>query len=46
MRKVPWARHDFLLLPGVTAVIRDGEQLLLARHAHSGAWSLLGAGAR
>jgi 8-oxo-dGTP pyrophosphatase MutT (NUDIX family) len=33
---------DLLLLPGVTAVIRDGEQFLLARHAHSGLWSLIG----
>lgn len=36
--------HDFLLLPGVTAVIRDGERFLLARHAHSGVWSLIGGG--
>ncbi|WP_258132335.1 NUDIX domain-containing protein [Microbacterium sp. MYb62] len=36
--------HDFLLLPGVTAVIRDGERFLLARHAHSGLWSLIGGG--
>jgi 8-oxo-dGTP diphosphatase len=35
---------DFLLLPGVTAVIRDGDQFLLARHAHSGLWSLIGGG--
>lgn len=35
---------DFLLLPGVTAVIRDGERFLLARHAHSGLWSLIGGG--
>jgi 8-oxo-dGTP pyrophosphatase MutT (NUDIX family) len=34
--------HDLLLLPGVTAVIREGEQFLLARHAHSGLWSLIG----
>ncbi|MFG6502076.1 NUDIX domain-containing protein [Microbacterium sp. P05] len=34
--------HDLLQLPGVTAVIRDGEQFLLARHAHSGLWSLIG----
>ena len=27
--------HDFLLLPGVTAVIRDGDRFLLARHRHS-----------
>lgn len=36
--------HDFLLLPGVTAVIRDGARFLLARHAHSGLWSLIGGG--
>lgn len=34
--------NDLLLLPGVTAVIRDGEDFLLARHAHSGLWSLIG----
>lgn len=33
---------DLLMLPGVTAVIRDGDKFLLARHAHSGAWSLIG----
>ena len=33
---------DLLLLPGVTAVIRDGERFLLARHRHSGLWSLMG----
>nr|WP_314844564.1 NUDIX domain-containing protein [uncultured Microbacterium sp.] len=33
---------DLLLLPGVTAVIRDGEDFLLARHSHSGLWSLIG----
>lgn len=32
------------MLPGVAAVIRDGEQFLLARHAHSGQWSLIGGG--
>ena len=36
--------QDFLLLPGVTAVIRDGARFLLARHAHSGLWSLIGGG--
>lgn len=36
--------HEFLLLPGVTAVIRDDEKFLLARHAHSGLWSLIGGG--
>ncbi|MDR6972259.1 GNAT family N-acetyltransferase [Leifsonia shinshuensis] len=34
---------DLLLLPAVTAVIRDGEQFLLARDA-SGLWSLIGGG--
>ncbi len=34
---------DLLLLPGVTAVIRDGERFLShAPHAHSGLWSLIG----
>lgn len=33
---------DLLILPGVTAVIRDGDRFLLARHAHSGLWSLIG----
>ena len=33
---------DLLQLAGVTAVIRDGERFLLARHAHSGLWSLIG----
>ena len=36
--------NDFLLLPGVTAVIREGERFLLGRHAHSGLWSLIGGG--
>ncbi|PSL37267.1 ADP-ribose pyrophosphatase YjhB (NUDIX family) [Labedella gwakjiensis] len=35
---------DLLLLPGVTAVIRDGDRFLLARHRHSGLWSLIGGG--
>ncbi|WP_285115588.1 NUDIX domain-containing protein [Leifsonia sp. fls2-241-R2A-40a] len=35
---------DFLLLPGVTAVIRDGDRFLLGRHAHSGLWSFIGGG--
>lgn len=35
---------ELLLLPGVTAVIRDGERFLLGRHAHSGLWSLIGGG--
>ncbi|MDF2989976.1 MAG: hypothetical protein K0S37_490 [Microbacterium sp.] len=33
---------DLLLLPGVTAVIRDADRFLLARHRHSGLWSLIG----
>ena len=32
----------FLLLPGVTAVIQDGERFLLARHTDSGLWSFVG----
>lgn len=36
--------NDLLLLPGVTAVIRDGERFLLARHATSRLWSLIGGG--
>ncbi|GLJ59920.1 NUDIX hydrolase [Microbacterium barkeri] len=35
---------DLLLLPGVTAVIRDDDRFLLARHRHSGLWSLIGGG--
>lgn len=34
--------HDFLLLPAVTAVIRNGPSFLLARHRDSGLWSLVG----
>lgn len=34
--------HDLLLLPGVTAVIRDGDRILLARHVYSRTWSLVG----
>lgn len=33
---------DLLMLPGATAVIRDDERFLLARHRHSGLWSLIG----
>ncbi|MFK3834556.1 NUDIX domain-containing protein [Microbacterium sp. NPDC087868] len=36
--------HDLLMLPGVTAVIRDGERFLLARSAGSDVWSLIGGG--
>lgn len=34
--------NDLLLLPGVTAVVRRGDEFLLARHSHSGLWSLIG----
>ncbi|TCU43205.1 ADP-ribose pyrophosphatase YjhB (NUDIX family) [Curtobacterium sp. PhB146] len=34
----------YLLLPGVTAVIRDDDRLLLARQRDSGRWSLIGGG--
>ncbi len=36
--------HRLLMLPGVSAVIRDGDRFLLARGAHSSAWSLVGGG--
>lgn len=36
--------HDLLVLPGVSAVIRDGDRFLLGRHAHSGLWSIIGGG--
>lgn len=36
--------NDFLLLPGVTAVIRDGERFLLGRAVDSAEWSLIGGG--
>ena len=36
--------HDLLLLPGVTAVIRDGARFLLARQRDSERWSLVGGG--
>lgn len=36
--------HSLLLLPGVTAVIRDHDRLLLARQADTGVWSLIGGG--
>lgn len=36
--------HDLLLLPGVTAVIREGDRFLLARTAGSDEWGLLGGG--
>lgn len=34
--------HDLILLPGVTAVIRDGGQFLLARQRETERWSLVG----
>ncbi|WP_114854257.1 NUDIX domain-containing protein [Brachybacterium sp. YJGR34] len=36
--------NDLLLLPGVTAVIREGDRYLLARHRDSDPWSLIGGG--
>lgn len=36
--------HDLLMLPAVTAVIRDGERMLLARSAGSARWSFVGGG--
>lgn len=36
--------HELLVLPGVSAVIRDGDRFLLGRHAHSGLWSIIGGG--
>ncbi|NNC14039.1 NUDIX domain-containing protein [Planctomonas sp. JC2975] len=36
--------HDLLLLPGVTAVIRNGDRFLLARQRDTGRWSLIGGG--
>ena len=38
--------NDLLLLPAVTAVIRDGDRFLLARDAQSSLWSLIGGGMR
>ncbi|GAA1679578.1 NUDIX domain-containing protein [Microbacterium lacus] len=34
--------RNLLLLPAVTAVIRNGSTFLLARHRDSGLWSLVG----
>lgn len=34
----------YLLLPGVTAVIREDDRFLLARQRDSGRWSLIGGG--
>jgi len=34
--------HDLLLLPGVTAVICDGDRFLLARQRDTERWSLIG----
>lgn len=36
--------HDLLLLPAVTAVIRDGDRYLLARQRDSDVWGLIGGG--
>jgi len=36
--------RSYLLLPGVTAVIRDDDRFLLARQGDSGRWSLIGGG--
>ena len=36
--------HDLLLLPAVTAIIRDGDRLLLARQHGSDSWGLIGGG--
>jgi 8-oxo-dGTP pyrophosphatase MutT (NUDIX family) len=36
--------NDFLLLPGVTAVIQDGDQSLLVRQRDTERWSLVGGG--
>jgi len=35
---------DYLLLPGVTAVVQDGDRFLLVRQSDSGRWSLIGGG--
>jgi len=35
---------DLLLLPGVTAVIREGDRFMLARSRDSELWSLIGGG--
>lgn len=36
--------HDLLLLPGVTAIIRQGDRFLLARQRDTEQWSLIGGG--
>ena len=36
--------HSLLLLPGVTAVIESGDQVLLARQRNTSRWSLIGGG--
>ncbi|QDZ16773.1 NUDIX domain-containing protein [Humibacter ginsenosidimutans] len=36
--------HDYLLLPGVTAVFRRGDEFLLARQRDTERWSLVGGG--
>lgn len=37
--------HALLLLPGVTAVIQNGDRFLLARKRDTGLWSLVGGSA-
>ncbi|MBW8761846.1 MAG: DNA mismatch repair protein MutT [Microbacterium sp.] len=34
--------HDLLLLPAVTAVIRDGHRYLLAKHRGASVWGTIG----
>lgn len=36
--------HDLLLLPAVTAVIRDGHRYLLAKHRGASIWGTIGGG--
>ena len=36
--------HGLLILPGVTAVTRDGDRFLLARQRDTARWSLVGGG--
>ncbi|KJQ53138.1 NUDIX domain-containing protein [Microbacterium sp. SA39] len=36
--------HDLLLLPGVTAIIRNGDRFLLVRQRGSELWGLVGGG--
>lgn len=36
--------HDLILLPAVTAVIRDGDRYLLAKHKDAHVWGTIGGG--